>query len=597
MKKIISKIAAATPLVLLIGSILFSHSCANTTTPPSGGKKDTIPPVIVNIHPLPGTTNVPVNSNIIITFDEYVKVVDAKSIFLSPPLEKRPKYKMKGKSLIITNESPMQPNTTYTLDLTNAIADNNENNKFPGYTLVFSTGDHIDSMVVTGTVVDCNNLMPIKGATVMLYKDHSDSAIFKRRPDAAVKTDEWGYFSLRNIQDTSYRLYALRDEMGNNLYNPENDRIAFADSLVIPTMIASDTLKELLKYDMEDTLRCLARISEHELRVFKERPVKQMIVNKERVGDRTAYMTFMAEDPIIDSIWIAGIPGNRIITQFNDRKDSLELWVNDRRPPLDTMHIFVDYLKTDSTGRQVPHVEHLRLTTAKNKSGRYTRRKINHEDTICVLTVTAEPENIEQKGFGFEFKYPLINEHFDSLILKSINPRQQEKKMKFKVRQDSANFRKFSIIPEGKLLKGYEYKLKVPERMFRDINGFYNDSTEVKVSLPDNDKLSTLIVSLKNVKHRYIIDLLNEKRDKVIRSYQIAGDQNLVFPYLQKGKYSIRITEDINENGIVDSGNLLQHRQPEKVKFFKLKNNSFIFELMEGIELTQNINLGQLFKD
>ena len=583
--------------MLLMGSLLFSHSCANTTTPPSGGDKDTIPPVIVGINPLPGSTNVPLNSSITITFDEYVKVKDPKSIFLSPPLEKAPKHKMKGKSLIIYNEGgTLKENTTYTLDLTNAIADNNEGNMFPGYTLVFSTGDHIDEMVVTGTVVDCNSLKPIKGATVMLYKDHSDSAVFKSRPDAAMKTDEWGYFALRNVKDTSYRLYAMRDEANNNLYDPENDRIAFADSLIVPTMVANDTLKELLKYDMKDTTRCLARISEHELRVFRERPTKQMIVNKVRVGDRTAYMTFMAEDPTIDSIWVAGIPGNRIITQFNDRKDSLELWVHDRRPALDTMHIFVDYLKTDSTGTPVPHVEHIRLASDKPRVG-YSRRKINHEDTICVMTVTAEDKDVEQKGFGFEFKYPIIYENFDSLTLKSVNPRQQEKLMKFTVTRDSTNLRKYTLMPDEKLLSGYDYKLKVPEKAFRDINGFYNDSTDVSVTLPKDDKLSTLVVNMTGVNHRYIVDLLNEKRDKVLRSYQITKDTELKFPYISKGKYSIRITEDVNKNGIVDSGNLLQHKQPEKVKFFKLKNDSFIFEVLEGTEVMQNINVHQLFKD
>src|SRR5574344_310262 len=129
-----------------------------------------------------------------------------------------PKFKIKGKGIVVSFESDLDSNKTYTLDLTNAIVDNNEGNVFPGFTLVFSTGESIDSMLVSGTVQDCNTLQPVKGATVMLYKDQADSAIFLKRPDAAVKTDEWGFFCLRNIQDTIYRLYAVMDENNDNMY-------------------------------------------------------------------------------------------------------------------------------------------------------------------------------------------------------------------------------------------------------------------------------------------------------------------------------------------------------------------------------------------
>ena len=118
---------------------------------------------------------------------------------------------MRGKTVIVYFEEDLLPNTTYTVDLTGAIADNNEGNMFPGFTTVFSTGDSIDSMYITGLVQDCNTLMPIKGATVMLYKDQRDSAVFLERPVAAVKTDDWGYFALQNIQDTVFRVYAIVD--------------------------------------------------------------------------------------------------------------------------------------------------------------------------------------------------------------------------------------------------------------------------------------------------------------------------------------------------------------------------------------------------
>lgn len=598
MKKLLSYIIPAFPVIVVLGSMIFSHSCANTTTPPSGGPKDTIPPVITKLDPLPGTVNVPRHkTKLFLEFNEYVTVKDPKSLFLSPPLEKSPKFKLKGKGVLVSFESDLDSNKTYTLDVTNAIGDNNEGNMFPGYTLVFSTGDRIDSMMVTGIVQDCNTLQPLKGATVMLYKDHADSAIFLKRPDAAVKTDDWGYFCLRNIQDTVYRMYAIIDENNNNLYEAESEKVAFIDSLVQPVNVVNDTLPELQKYDMKDTVNCLARKNEYELSIFREKPSKQLIVNKERVGERTAYITFMAPYAQIDSIWIKGVPSDKLITQFNVMQDSLEIWVNDPKEQPDTFYLNVKYMKTDTLGMLNSFTEELRLAKPKKGLAAKTSRKdIKKEDTTAVFTLEAKPETVEQYGFVFEFKYPLVEDAFDSLTFRYLNPKQQEFKEKYSVTQDSLNLRKYVVRPNVDLLPGYEYFLKVPHRKFKDINGFYNDSTEVKVTLPNDDKLSSISLVLSNVSNKYIVDLLNEKRDQVLRSYIIDKDSTLPFPYLKAGKYSIRITEDVNRNGIVDTGNLLEKKQPEKVLFYKLEDGSFLIDIPEMTELEQNIDVAEMFK-
>ena len=182
----LKKLLPLVPAAFILGSLFLPSGCANTTTPPSGGDKDTIPPVLLRTSPLPGTVNVPTHrTKLVFTFNEYVKIKDANGVFLSPPLEKKPKATIRGKSLEVTFESDLDSNTTYTLDLTGALADNNEGNLFQGFTLVFSTGSQIDSMCLTGQVQDCNTLMPLKGATVMLYKDQADSAVFLRRTTGA----------------------------------------------------------------------------------------------------------------------------------------------------------------------------------------------------------------------------------------------------------------------------------------------------------------------------------------------------------------------------------------------------------------------------
>jgi len=431
----------------------------------------------------------------------------------------------------------------------------------------------------------------------MLYKDHADSAVFLKRPDAAVKTDEWGFFCLRNIQDTLYRMYAVIDDNSNNMYEAENERVAFIDTLIRPKTVVVDTLPEVLKYDMKDTVNCLARNTEYELNVFKEKPTKQMIVNKERVGERTAYITFMAPYAQIDSIWIKGVPREKLITQFNLVQDSLEIWVNDPKEQPDTFFLNVKYMKTDTLGLLNSFTEEIKLTKPKTSLfGKSAKKDIKKEDTTCVFTLEAKPETVEQYGFVMEFKYPVVQSAFDSLIFRSVNPRQQEAKGRYTVIQDSLNLRKYTIMPSEKLQAGWEYFLKVPHRKFTDINGFYNDSTEVKVTLPTDDKLSSINLVLDGVNNKYIVDLLDEKRTKVLRSYIVDKDQTLLFPYLKAGKYAIRMTEDKNGNGLVDTGNLLEHRQPEKVRFYKLEDGQFLIDIPEMTELEQNIDVVEMFK-
>jgi len=594
----LKKLLPLVPAAMVLGAMMFPQGCANTTTPPSGGAKDTIPPVITKVYPLPGTVNVPTHkTKVRFWFDEYVKIKDANGIFLSPPLEKKPKAVIRGKSVEVTFESDLDSNTTYTLDLTGAIADNNEGNIFQGFTLVFSTGEKIDSMCMTGMVQDCNTLMPVKGATVLLYKDHSDSAVLKKRPVAAAKTDDWGYFSLRNIQDTVYRIYAIRDANNNNIYDPESESIAFLDSVFRPRTVYNDSIYEFKKFDMKDTALCLARKTDIELNVFRERPSKQYIVKKERVGLRTAYLTFMAPDTRINALRIKGVAADKLISQFNPQKDSLELWVNDQRKMPDTLQLVINYDKTDTLGRLRPTEETVKLAITKEIRAEMMKssRDRKHEDTIAVMTTTADATSIEQNGFQIEFKYPIIAEAWDSLKFRKVNPRQQESFGNINITRDSTNLRKYSIMPTEPFQTGYDYYLKIPYRVFQDVNGFYNDSTELKVTLPTDEKLSSITLELSGVHEKYIIDLLTEKRDKIVRTLIVDKDGPVVFPYLKAGSYCIRMTEDINRNNIVDTGNLLEHKQPEKVRFFKL-DDQFMIKVLEKAEMLWNVDMEEMFK-
>lgn len=596
MKKLIPLFAAA----LVLAPMFFMHSCANTTEAPTGGLKDTIPPYITDISPLPGTAGVPVSgARFVFTFNEYVTIKTPANILLSPPQQKPLKSRLQGKKLVVTTEEDLIPGITYTISFVDAIADANEGNVFPGYTYAFSTGSKVDSMIITGTVRDCNTLLPKKGATVMLYKDHSDSAVFLHRPYATARTDDWGYFRLPYIADTLYRLYAMKDEMNNNLYDPESDLIAFIDTLVRPKMKVDNEMPEMLNYEMKDTISCEERISEYDLNLFREKPTKQFIKNDVRLSDRAAYITFMAPNAWIDTMYIKGFKSNQLITEFNILQDSLLIWVNSRKAMPDTLHLYVNYRKTDSLGLFKPELEHIKLVQQSKKpssarNNYQSRKNLKHTDTICVFKLDAKPENVEQDGIVMQFDYPIIKESFDSIIFQSINPRQRVAEEKFIVEQDTLNMRRFIIRPSIKLQTGFEYRLKVPHRAFQDINGFYSDSTNVKFSIPNSPNLSTLTVEMMNVDRKVIVDLMDEK-NAILRTYVTSKDGPLVFPYLKKAKYIVRITEDSNKNSIVDVGSLLEHRQPERVIMYQVNGKKYI-DIPESAEISQTIDLKALFK-
>ena len=586
----------ALPVLIVLWGAMFSHSCANTSQAPTGGRKDTIPPVIVKMNPRPYVIGVPLTgAKFEFTFDEYFKVNDPKGIYLSPPQKVIPKYKVKGKKLIVSFEEPLQENTTYTLSFIGAIQDINENNPYPGYSYVFSTGDSIDSLYITGMVQDCETLDPVSKATVLLYESQEDSAIFNALPFASTKTDEWGFFSIRNIPGRPFRIYAITDGNGNNLYDPDTEKVAFIDSLIRPVNVIRDSIYELTFFDMKDTLACRDRKTEYELNMFRETPSRQYISNHGRKTERSAFISFNARNAHIDTMWIAGVSADRLITQMNLERDSLEIWINDQRSIPDTVNLFVNYLKTDSTGVLSGFTEEIKLGNQNpRRAARRTREEINHNDTICKFSFRADPRTVETDGFVLEFDYPIISAQFDSVKYVITNPRNQEEEGTFTYSRDSSNLRRYLLKPEGPMYNGYEYSMKIPEGAFRDINNFLSDSAYVKVTLPGDEALSSLQLKMENVHHKYIVDMMDERRTSVLRSFIIKEDTFLNFPYLDAGKYYIRITEDINDNSYVDTGSLLEHRMPERVKYFKINDNALL-DIPASAVISQTVDLEQMF--
>ena len=584
-------------LVLFVAACIASHSCANTTTAPSGGPKDTLPPVLVKITPESGTTSFPTfGGKVTLQYNEYTVVKTATDILLSPPTRRKPMAKIKGKNIVVTMPDTLRADQTYTIDFGQALADNNEGNLAPRLVYAFSTGEVLDSLYFTGTVIESLTLKPVKGALVTAYIDQSDSVCFNQRPDAAVKTDDWGFFVLRNLRDTLYQIFVYSDNDADYKYNPDEDEVGFLDSLYRPTHVVNDSVPELHAFDMKDTLHCSARESMINLVTFKELQTVQYLQNSARTSERQGYLKFSAADVQIDLLEFVGIPDTSVILQYNNTRDSIDFWINTSYRLDDSLLIRLNYLKTDSTGKLAPAEERLSLAVKENEDNSKARDPKQAPDTSFKLTVTAKDETVEQLGVSIESELPYIHVERDSLRLFETNPKGQKTEKKFHFKQDTSDIRRYILTPADALIKGYDYELKIATRAFINLDKLPNEAASAKFKVPQGENLSQMELHLTDVEDRYIVELTDEKGSKVFRTYHVEQPGSLMFPYLQAGRYMIRVTWDKNRNGYPDTGNLLERKQPEVVRFYESTPGNKILEIPESVEIEQTIDLKAMFQ-
>lgn len=589
-------------LALFIGACISSHSCANTTTPPSGGPKDTLPPVLLKVTPEAGATGFPVTEGkITLLYNEYTVVKTPTEILLSPPTRRKPVAKVKGKNIIVTFQDTLKEDQTYTIDFGEALADNNEGNPAPRLVYPFSTGETLDSLYFTGRVIDSKTLSPVKGALVAAYIDQSDSACFNTLPDAVVKSDDWGFFAMRNLRDTTYRVYVYSDKDTDFKYNPDEDEVGFLDSLFTPEYAVNDSIFELKPFNMKDTLLCAARVPMVTLLTFKELQSVQYLQNSGRVSERQGFLKFSAADVQINSLEFVGIPDSSVILQYNMTRDSIDFWINTDYRLDDSLLVRLNYLKTDSTGVLAPADESISLAVKKQEETAAPPRQPNAKqdagpDTVFKLTVNAANETVEQLGISISSPSPIIGIVRDSISITATNPKGQQSVIGYTIKQDSTDIRRYIVRPKEDLIKGFEYELKLPEGTFTNLDRLPNAPASAKFQIPQAEELSTLNLVLTNVSDRYIVELTDENGSAVLRTYHVDNDGTYPFPYLKAGKYQVRITYDKNRNGYTDTGNLLERKQPETVRFYEIAPGNRLLDIPESAEIEQTIDIREVFR-
>ncbi|MBR6465228.1 MAG: Ig-like domain-containing protein [Bacteroidales bacterium] len=636
--------ALAAPLAILL-VVAASQSCANTKQGPVGGPKDTIPPVIVGINPDVPMLNFPVQKGkIYLTFNEYVQLKNQyQEIVLSPPSKKRPVAKIKKRSVVVSFDDTLRADQTYSISFGNSISDVNEGNPFNGYVIDFSTGESIDSLILSGTVMDYATLLPLKGVYVALYKNPTDSCVVKDLADAATRSDDWGYFCFRGLKDVPYTIYAWEDKNNNQLYDRGGELAGFCDSTITPSIAAKKGMPQIAMMNMKDTLACLSRPSQTDIYLFKEKVSNQYIESSGRISERECYIKFRAENPQIDTFRIKGIYDDRIIRQFDPKGDSLTFWINDPKATQDTLFLRINYMKTDSTGTLKPYGETIKLVKPFDKSkiketgkkdpsksgltndylsnlgraGKNDRKdpfgnnekgqmsleksekdkKPEQRKDLLKMEVKVDGKTVENMGIDITVPAPLVKTDFDSIMFTTSTPRKIVSDVRFHVERDSANILHYILKADDPYKVGNDYKLKIPQALFRDVNGFTNDSLVKTFNLPTDDKLSSITLEVSGTKgNRYIVELVTEKRDRVYLKYDISRDGELRFPYLNAGVYSFRITQDINRNGKLDVGDIIKKIPPEKARLLKLPDGKTIINLKEQTDLTQSVDLTKLFE-
>lgn len=594
-------------LIAILLVIAGFYACASTGTP-DGGPYDETPPKFVRAVPAPNSTNND-RKRIFIEFDEYIKLENAsEKVIISPPQTISPEVKAVNRRVQVTFEDSLKDNTTYTIDFGDAIVDNNEGNPLGQFTYAFSTGSNIDTLEVSGTVLNAEDLEPIKGIQVGLHRNLNDSAFTTLPFDRISRTDSRGQFTIRGIAPGSYRIYALKDGNQNFIFDSKSEVIAWQDSLIVPSMepaVRQDTVWSLIDTTKIDTIKQVhyTRFMPDDilLRAFKEENNYQYLAKSERpkINQFSLYFSAKADTlPLLTGLNFDA--KNTLIAEPNLRNDSILYWVKDTvLAERDTLSFQLDYLATDTLGQLVPKTDTLHLINKISRERRLAmqademkkkekeqKKKEKKGDTLVVETqflpmnVNAPSELDLGKNIVLSFDEPL--ERIDTAAIHmAVKADSLWQDIPFLFMADSTTHRQFQVLAEWQ--PGQEYQLKIDSLAFKGIYGLSTDKTEKTLKVKTLEDYGTLYLNIKGAGPHAIVQLLNGS-DAVVRQEPVKENGTCDFYFLQAGtKYYIRLFNDDNNNGKWDTGNYETKRHPEEVFYFNK-----VWEMKANFEFEEN---------
>lgn len=567
---------------VVIGS-LFVVSCASISSP-TGGEPDFDPPKVVNITPAPGSTNVKSNK-INIYFDENVILKDpSEKIIVTPPQQKMPIIRAVNKKVTVELRDTLLPNSTYTVDFTDAIQDNNENNPLENFSFSFSTGDVVDSLSISGRVLMADNLEPVKGIYVGLHANLADSAFTTQKFLRISRTSETGEFTIRGVAPGKYRLYALDDISRKYLYNNPSQMIAFYDSIIKPYSVRDEHMDSLF-FDKEKTK--LDTVVRHEfsrflpdnivLRSFKSAFKRKYLQKHERQTDKLALYFGAPTDMPEVKVLNFDEKKDWAVVEHNATNDTIFYWLKDPRLiQTDTLKLQVSYLKTDTLNRDLMATDTLNfiLKALRTQEKKDNKKKKNDEENAKKIDFL----NVKSNVSSMWDTYNVLNVEFSEPIKDSLNGKvklQQKvdsiyKDVNVVFMPDTLNPRKYIIPHNWKY--GEEYRLQIDSASIHGLYGNWNDKFSQDFKVKKEEEYSKLAIHVSGIPDSIpaFIELL-DKSDKPVRKADVIDGVAIIIDLIP-GQYYARIILDSNGNGKWDTGNYYTGTQPEMVCYY---NNYF----------------------
>jgi uncharacterized protein (DUF2141 family) len=508
--------------------LILCVSCAKRGTI-TGGMKDTIAPTLKSSFPENYSVKFQGNK-IKLVFDENIKLKNLnKQLIISPPMKNEPLIipTTPTKTLTITLKDTLLPNTTYSMNFGQSITDNNEGNPFNQFKYVFSTGDYIDSLALGGRVKDAYSKEVESFVSIMLYEANekfNDSTIYKESPRYITNTlDSLKTFRLENLKAGNYHLIALKDNNGNNKFNPKSDRIGFNKQIVkIPndTVFELELFKETMPFKAFKPTQASGNrvLLGYEGKISKNEKAKIILKNKTEIL------------PIV-------------ITKLA-KKDSLQVWFKPLKADSISLNIEKDKYKKDFTFK------------IKNQKS----------DTLDLKAVQSGVLNFRDR-FTLESNTPLA--HFDNSKMKLIN--KDSVAVVFTTAYDDYTQELFI---DFKKEEAQKYSLKFLPGAITDFFEKKNDTLTFTTSTKNYADYANLSVSLKNVKRfPVIIELTNDKGDVISASEYTEGKTEIEFSSLSPSIYMLRAIYDDNKNKEWDTGNYLEKKQAEEVIYHSIGDN------------------------
>ncbi|RYZ98726.1 MAG: hypothetical protein EOP47_18615 [Sphingobacteriaceae bacterium] len=510
-----------TLLVPTILAILMVSGCA-VPQKPQGGPKDETPPKLLKATPANETRNFTAKK-IVLQFDEYYRLVNQYQEITSSPVLEKTEFKMKGKNLEIDIKDELLNETTYAINFGKAIADVNEGNPLKNFKYVFSTGSQIDSLKISGTVVNNLTLEKEKDVTVMLIPLKQDSIIFgKKKPSIYATTDTSGTFSLTNLHEGDYKLYALKESAGNKIFDNDNELLGFPGKTIHLTKDTTDI----------------------KLQLFKQIPQNFRVVDRRFELSGKIFISFNKSlaNPTLKIIDPVGLDAQKLV-EFTKTRDTAYLYL--RSMDFDSLKVAVldNNIALDTTKLQKDRKETFKAP--------------------LIITTSADVGNILKPGTDLQiYASSPISGRLPSLI---------------SLKENDAYINNYTIVEDPNdakhLILRYRWRENVTYLLtFSEgaLTGFFgeknlNSPKRFKVDKPDNYSGMRLKVMLPDTGRAYVIELLNEKADATLRSDIIKKNTTIEYKNIPIGKYKVRVVYDTNRNGKWDTGSIKENRQPENI--------------------------------